>query len=161
MRTRPLTTINCALENYRTEHPDAAAARFLLAYHYMLVGRNDQATAELEAVIEREPNDQLAAQLLKGLTMGPQEQSALAHPAPPEEPVDTASLVGSWCASRPDGSNFELKLTADNTFDWRFTQRDKQEQLTGTYTLADNYLILTARDQNALVGHVACARRQA
>jgi tetratricopeptide (TPR) repeat protein len=146
-----------ALENYRAEHPNAGAPRFLLAYHHTLAGRNDRATAELEAVVKLEPHDQLAAQLLKGLTTGPQEKPASVPPQAPERPVDAASLLGSWRAERPDGSKFALTLAPGKTFRWSFTQQDKQQQLAGTYTLADSYLILTARDQNALIGHVAQA----
>jgi hypothetical protein len=48
-----------------------------------------------------------------------------------------------------------LALTKDNKFSWKFTQQDKTQELNGTYTLANNYLILSANDQNALVGQVA------
>ncbi|MBI3839523.1 MAG: tetratricopeptide repeat protein [Planctomycetia bacterium] len=144
-----------ALETYRDENPNAAAARFLLAYHYMLAGHNDKATAELETVVELEPKDQLSAQLLKGLTTPPEIQPPAGPARPPARPVAVESLVGNWRSSRADGSKFELNLSEDNRFSWKATQQDKQQQLSGTYTLADNYLILTASDQNALVGHVA------
>jgi hypothetical protein len=144
-----------ALENYRDENPNAADARFLLAYHYMLAGKNEQATAELEAVVQLEPKDQLAAQLLKGLTTPPPDQPPASPARPPARPVAAESLIGNWRGSRPDGSRFELSLSEDNQFSWKSAQQDKQQQLTGTYTLADSYLILTASDQNALVGHVA------
>lgn len=146
-----------ALEEYRNEHPDASAARFLLAYHYMLSGRDKQAAEELQVVTEQEPNDQLAAQLLAGLSTPSADQPPAAAPGTaPAQPVELAELIGQWRSSRSDGSTFELKLTDDNQFTWKCTQRDnKQQLLSGTYTLADNYLILTARDQNALVGRVA------
>jgi hypothetical protein len=144
-----------ALEIYREENPNVAGARFLLAYHYMLAGKNQQAAAELEAVVELEPKDQLAAQLLKGLTTPPDEQRTAGPARAPARPVEAESLVGNWKGSRPDGSKFELKLGEDKEFSWKSTQQDKQQQLSGTYTLADNYLILTASDQNALVGQVA------
>jgi Tfp pilus assembly protein PilF len=144
-----------ALEAYRSEHPQAGAARFLLAYHCMLAGRDEQAATELQAVVELEPSDQLAANLLTGLTTTPPEQPPALPDASPMPPVEADSLVGNWHCSRSDGAKFDLKLTSDNQFSWRFNQQEKQQQLTGTYTLADNYLILTARDQNALVGHVS------
>lgn len=146
-----------ALEDYRSEHPEASAARFLLAYHYMLSGRDKEAAEELQVVTEQEPNDQLAAQLLRGLSTPSEDQPPAAAPdTAPAQPVELAELVGQWRSSRSDGSKFELKLTDDNQFTWKCTQRDnKQQLLSGTYTLADNYLILTARDQNALVGRVA------
>ena len=57
-----------ALESYRNENFDNGAAHFLLAYHYMLAGHNEPAADELREVVRLEPADQLAAQLLKGLT---------------------------------------------------------------------------------------------
>ncbi len=143
------------LQAFSADHPDAAEARFLLAYHYMLAGHNEEAAEELKIVVELQPKDTLSAQLLKGLTTPQQEQPPVASTAPPARPVEAASLIGNWRGSRPDGSKFELNLTGDNRFSWQFTQQDKQQHLDGTYTLADNYLILSASDQNALVGHVA------
>src|SRR6185437_12399128 len=57
-----------ALEAYRTQNPNAAYAHFLLAYQYMMLGYKEQAAAELNAVVALQPSDQLAAQLLRGLT---------------------------------------------------------------------------------------------
>ncbi len=146
-----------ALEGYRRDNPAAAPARFLLAYHYLLAGHNQQAAAELQAVVELEPKDQLAAQLLKGLTAAPTNDEPPTTPPAllPASPVDASSLIGHWTGNRSDGSHFELNLTRDNKFTWEFTQQNKKQRLNGNYTLADNYLILTASDQNALVGHVA------
>ena len=155
------------LESYRNDNFDNGAAHFLLAYHYMLAGHNEPAANELREVVRLEPGDQLAAQLLKGLTTpasAPSDPSNLAGgPEPSADgpalaasaPVEIGSIVGHWQASRPDGSKFQLNLGADNKFTWNFSQQDKQQKLAGTFTLADNYLILKASDQNALVGQVA------
>jgi hypothetical protein len=75
-------------------------------------------------------------------------------PAQPAAPVNPGSLLGNWSASRPDGSSFRLQLAEGNKFSWKFGAKDKQQTLTGTYTLADNYLILKGNDQNSLVGQV-------
>jgi hypothetical protein len=127
----------------------------------MLQGHNDEAATELGAVVQLQPKDQLAAQLLKGLTTkpgaNPPPTQASTAASPPAAPVEAASIIGNWKSSRDDGSKFELNLTKDNKFSWKFTQEDKQQQLSGTYTLANNYLILSASDQNALVGQVAMA----
>ena len=148
-----------ALEGYCNENPQAPHARFLLAYHYLLEGHNDEAAIEFEAVVELQPKDQLSAQLLKGLKNPPSDQAPaepeLAAPALPTTPVEPAMVLGSWKSSRADGSKFELSLTKDNKFSWKFSQDGKDQQLKGTYTLANNYLILSANNQNALVGQVA------
>jgi tetratricopeptide (TPR) repeat protein len=144
-----------ALETYRDTNPNAAEGRFLLAYHYLLGGHDQAAATELKAVVAIQPNDQLAAQLLKGLTSPSTDQTPPAAPPTPAAPVDPAAVVGNWTASRPDGSKVELQLSADQQFSWKATQQDQTQQMSGKYTLANNYLILTASDQNALVGQVA------
>jgi tetratricopeptide (TPR) repeat protein len=144
-----------ALESYCEQNPRTADARFLLAYHYMLGGHNPEAANLLKEVVQLQPNDQLSAQLLKGLTTPPDQQPPAAPPTTPAAPVAESSLIGDWRASRPDGSNFQLSLSNDKKFVWRFRQQDKQQEITGRYTLANNFLILSASDQNALVGQVA------
>lgn len=153
-----------SLEAYCNENPQAPHARFLLAYHYLLEGHDQEAATELEAVIELQPKDQLAVQLLKGLKDSPDDDTpagpSLATPAttaPPAPPVQPAMVIGNWKADRSDGSAFELNLSQDNKFLWKFNQDGKQQQLQGTYTLANNFLILAANEQNTLVGQVAMA----
>ena len=99
----------------------------------------------------------MAAQLLKGLTTPADAvpQPGPAEPSEPAAPVDAAAIVGSWRSSRPDGSKFQLTLGRDNKFVWKFNQADKEQQMTGNYTLANNFLILSASDKNSLVGQVA------
>jgi tetratricopeptide (TPR) repeat protein len=143
-----------ALEQYCNDQPTAAAPRFLLAYHYLLAEHNNEAAAVLQDVVNLEPDDQLAAQLLKGLTT-PADRTTPPGPPTPGRPVDRQSIVGHWRASRSDGSTFDLNLTDDGKFQWTFKQQEREQQLAGNFTLADNYLILSAGDQNALVGHVS------
>jgi tetratricopeptide (TPR) repeat protein len=149
-----------ALEGYCNENPEAPHARFLLAYHYLLEGHNDEAATELQAVVQLQPKDQLATQLLKGIQSHsnkepPPEGPDLAPETPPAAPVQPDSVIGDWKASREDGSSFQLRLGQDKKFSWQFTQDGKQQKLSGTYTLANNFLILSASNQNALVGQVA------
>jgi hypothetical protein len=78
------------LEAYCTAMPKAASARFLLAALYMTQGSNDAAAAILKQVVELQPRDTLAAQLLTALTATPPTEVAQAptEPAqPPSAPV--------------------------------------------------------------------------
>jgi tetratricopeptide (TPR) repeat protein len=152
-----------ALEKYTQDHPDAADARFLLAYQYLLNGHNDAASAELKQVVALQPSDTLSAQLLKSIspaadggapTPGPGAPTPDAAPALAAKPATAAALVGNWTASRPDGTKVEMGLGPANQFTWQFTQGGKPQELKGTYTLADNYLVLKASEQNSLVGQV-------
>jgi tetratricopeptide (TPR) repeat protein len=56
-----------ALQNYAKENPQAADARFLLAYHDLTAGNLDTARNELEQVAQLEPKDHLAPELVKAL----------------------------------------------------------------------------------------------
>ena len=56
------------LEQYAKTHPDAADARFLLAYQYLTCGHADAAAKELKQVVRLKPNDQVSAQLLASLS---------------------------------------------------------------------------------------------
>ncbi len=57
-----------ALEDYDRQHPNEGPGRFLLAYHYLVLGYKDQAVEQLRDVVRVQPKDQLSAALLKALT---------------------------------------------------------------------------------------------
>lgn len=71
-----------ALVEYIRAHRDAADARFVLAYHDLMQGHKDLAKAQLEKVLGKVPQDQLAAKLLTDLGGKPPASSAK-PPAPP------------------------------------------------------------------------------
>ena len=56
-----------ALENYCKANPMAASARFLLAYHYLILDSRDAAVKMLKSVVALLPSDDLAVYLLKSL----------------------------------------------------------------------------------------------
>lgn len=56
------------LEDYCGANPNAADARFVLAYHYLTLGYVDEAKAELEVVVKLQPQDELSTQLVKLLS---------------------------------------------------------------------------------------------
>jgi tetratricopeptide (TPR) repeat protein len=149
-----------ALERYRNENPKIAEARFLLAYHYTTGGHSAAAASELKSVVQLRPNDELSAQLLRALSHTDNDPPMpRPRPAPSErtaraEPPDSARLVGNWKASRPDGSTFGLKLTKDAKFTWNFTREDKTQEFSGTYTVADNYLVLKQSDEESMIGQI-------
>lgn len=56
-----------ALESYVGRNPSAKAARFLLAYHYLMLHQKAAARHVLKRVVALQPRDQLAASLLTAL----------------------------------------------------------------------------------------------
>jgi tetratricopeptide (TPR) repeat protein len=154
-----------ALEEHVKANPDDAAARFLLAYHYLTCGHNDAAASQLKKVVALNPQDTLSSQLLQGLSdkeppAAPAPQDATSTPAAPAtqavtKPVDAAKLVGAWKSTRADGSTFALTLTDDGKFNWKYTQKGKTQEYNGPYTVADNLLILKQNDNPVMVGKVS------
>src|SRR5262249_18533709 len=56
-----------ALEAYQRDHPNAADASFVLAYHYMVLGHLNAAITQLENVVKLLPESQLSAKMLTAL----------------------------------------------------------------------------------------------
>lgn len=144
-----------ALEQYRNANPNAAEARFLLAYHYMSCDHPEAATVEFKEVIRINPKDQLAAQLLAGLSNSDSEETQ--KDAGPEmvdapSPVDAKSLVGNWTASRSDGSAFSLNLTDAGTYNWKFIKSGKTQEYAGAFSVADGLLVLKRNGKPVMIG---------
>ena len=144
-----------ALRDYVRANPNDPAARFLLAYQYLTCGSNDAAAAQLKEVVKLNPQDALSAQLLQGL--GDKEPPAAAEqPRPRSRPSLSRPQSGGQLESQPAG-RFELRpdACADGKFTWKFTQKDKMQQFSGPYTMADNLLILTQNENPVMVGQAA------
>lgn len=155
-----------ALEEYRKAHPDAADARFVLAYHYLTQGHGEAAAKELAKVVELNPGDALSAQILKSLTPPAAGTGDETPPTPDSEltqaddakpatakptPLSLEKLVGNWTASRNDGSTFVLNMTRDEKFTWKFTLNKKTQEFQGPFEVADNVLILKQKNSPAMV----------
>jgi hypothetical protein len=145
-----------ALEQYAKSHADEPEARFLLADQYLTCGYTDAAALQLKEVVRLNPKDQLSAQLLSSIS-APEtvEPAAPSQPAAPTKPANAASLVGNWTATRADSATIKLALAGDGKFTWALDQNGKPQQFSGTYTVADDLLILKQGDNPVMVGQVA------
>ena len=169
-----------ALELFVRTNPQDGAARFLLAYHYITDGHPDAAAIQLQRVVLVVPTDQIAADLLKtiqatkpGDAATPEKQPDAQQPTPqpPDEaanaavnpainissakPVDPSMLVGTWNASRAEGSTFVLTLMKDATYTWKFSQDQKPPTvLSGTYKIEGSVLSLENKNGGALIAGV-------
>jgi tetratricopeptide (TPR) repeat protein len=128
-----------ALEAYVGENPKSAEGHFVLGYHYLTCGQQEQATAELLQAQRLMPNDTVSAQLLQMLG-----KSASPPPAAAESEVkiDVAKLVGNWHASRGGKANFDLTLSKDKSFTWVYREGKKKQEVKGAYALDGNVLAL-------------------
>ncbi|HEV3137490.1 MAG TPA: tetratricopeptide repeat protein [Pirellulales bacterium] len=142
-----------ALEDYRNANQNVAEAWFLLGYHYLTCGETDQAATEFKEVVRLNPKDELSAQLLASLVSQPGSAQP-PGPSAPAAPVSASSLVGKWKADRPDGTSIGLDLTKDSKFTWKFAQQEKTQEFNGTYSVADNLLILNKDNNPVMVGQV-------
>ncbi|HEV3196806.1 MAG TPA: tetratricopeptide repeat protein [Bryobacteraceae bacterium] len=158
-----------ALESFVRNQPQDGASRFLVAYHYMTAGHTAAAAKQLQQVVALVPDDKVAADVLKMIAAPKTGSEALSAekptPQPPQEPnpgaapgakpVDPAALVGTWRASRGDSSKFELILTKEGTFTWKFSQTQQPAQeFTGKYTVEVNVLALEKDDGGSLIAEV-------
>ena len=144
-----------ALEQYSLAHPAATDAKFLLADQYLTCGHLDAAAAQLKEVVKLDPKDQLSAQLLSSISApNTAEPVMAAKPVAPAAPATAASLAGNWTATRADNATIKLNLTGDGKFTWALDQNGKPQQFSGTYTIADNLLILKQGNNPMMVGQV-------
>ncbi len=157
------------LEAFTQQQPADAAARFVLAYHYLVAGHTDAAVDELTAVVASQPEDKVAQRMLESL-QGPAETPpapAQAPPAPAAPPAELASdadaeastmegtdLVGTWRAER-EGDAFELRVDDDAAFVWKVTPKSGAPvEITGPLVATSDKLILESQDQGTMVANV-------
>ncbi|WP_197446589.1 tetratricopeptide repeat protein [Tautonia plasticadhaerens] len=164
------------LESYCKQHPDDPASHFVLAYHYLILGHDDQAAAALRVVTARQPEDAVSARMLQALTDASQPPAAAtgspgaAAPASPpaeapsratgeagsaapaaDEP--TTDLVGRWKAEPSDRVGFALTIGEDGTYSWVVSPTGAPPtSISGAYGVDGDTLILKNEEQGDLVG---------
>ena len=159
----PYTEQLRALEAHVKQNPDDAAARFVLAYHYLVAGHTENAVTELKAVVAKQPGDQIAQRMLQALQ--PAEPPAEEVPTPSAEApapdaesdaasTETTDLIGKWRADRNDDV-FGLWIKEDGTFDWKVIQKDKDPiEIKGQMATTSDTLVLESGDQGSMVARV-------
>jgi len=120
-----------------------------------LAANNDQAATQLKEVVRLSPRDQLSAQLLAGLS-GTKAAlpAASAQPTAPAPPIQAGRPGGRLDGEPPEGASFAFNLSPDTTYRWQFTQNGKTQQFSGTYSLADNLLILKSGGNPTMIGQI-------
>jgi tetratricopeptide (TPR) repeat protein len=134
------------LESTIQSNPNGADVRFLLAYHYITGDHIEAAVKQLKAVVELQPNDKLAVDLVKMYDKSapdPATQTAnktstdeLEKPAYP-----MAKLYGDWTADDKSGK-FMMHLGDNDEFTWKFTRDGQDQNMTGAYVVRGNNLVM-------------------
>ena len=165
-----------ALEAYATAKPEAADARFLLGYHYMVCGHVAEAAEQFRLASELQPKDTIAAQLYhlcavtgQGSSVsaeGAEESTAaveedaaipaeLNTPAIQPESVPIEKLSGKWVADKGESGVVTLTVKDDGSFAWDFTKGDKSEGFEGEYSMNDDGLLVLDSPDAQMVATVA------
>jgi uncharacterized protein (TIGR03066 family) len=145
-----------ALEAYVKANPDAADARFVLAYHYMTGGNKDAAAAQYKKLYERTPQDTVIKELLL-LTGGTEAIGAPTTPDAPLTPavkINPAEVVGKWSAANQSGATFVLDLGQDGSFTWTYSQNGKSQAVKGVYALDGNVLAMEPETGGTMVAEI-------
>ncbi|HEX5103592.1 MAG TPA: tetratricopeptide repeat protein [Pirellulaceae bacterium] len=142
------------LEAYVKANRTNAGAIFVLAYHYLVIGQNDEAIKALREVVRLQPKDTTAQRMLGSLAP-PEEKPAETTPPPAApENAPTTDLVGTWRASSGDAV---IELTIDDQFNftWKATPKGKPAvEVKGTVNASSDSLALETKDQGNMVGQV-------
>jgi tetratricopeptide (TPR) repeat protein len=132
------------LEDYVKSNPDAADARFVLAYHYLTMNHTDAAAHQLASVVKALPGDAVARQLYDMLTYksSGETKPPAEPPAPTGPTLAAADLVGAWKAKGPSNSAFEMALTKEGEFTWKYTKGKKEQVVKGAFAVDRNTLAM-------------------
>jgi tetratricopeptide (TPR) repeat protein len=143
-----------ALETFVNEHPKDSAARFVLAYHYLVCGHKDQASEQLARIQQAVPNDGVTAQLL---TMLGKSATPPAAPVVAESnaKIDVSQLLGTWTSSRDGKAQFELTLEKDKDFTWTYQEGKVKQKLSGAYAVDGSVLALEPDAGGVMVAEVS------
>lgn len=152
-----------ALESYAKAKPDAADARFLLGYHYMVCGHLEQASAEFAAAAKLQPADSVSSQLRdltaassnNGESDAAKEAEAPAEALPPPPaPVPLEKLTGTWVSDKGAQGTVTLAFKEDGKFIWTFKKDDKSNEFGGDFSMNDNGLLVLDAEESQMVAAV-------
>lgn len=146
------------LETTVKNNPDGAAARFVLGYHYLVAGHQDAARKQFARVVDLQPKDRVAVQLLGGLQK-PEDSQAVRPPEPREDENrvrdgEETELVGHWTARRGEDMPFDLQLSEDGNFTWTAGAGGDASKIEGKYEIDGQTLVLDGGTNESLVGHL-------
>jgi tetratricopeptide (TPR) repeat protein len=148
------------LESRVKQNPNAADARFVLAYHYLTQGNKDAAATQYKQLYEKSPQDTVIKELLL-MTGGPEAIGAPTTPAAPAATgvkINATELVGRWSAAGEGGAKFVLDLTQEGRFNWTYSQDGKSQAVKGVYALDGDVLAMEPETGGTLLAQLTQPR---
>jgi tetratricopeptide (TPR) repeat protein len=150
------------LEQFVDTRSEDAAARFVLAYQYLMLGEQDLAVAMLREVTRLQPQDSVATRMLTALDPPPapaQSQANVSRAA--ENPTEGAAaagletdLIGQWQATS-EQATIELTIQEDFTFVWQAQSPGQPPiELSGNFAGTASGIELITTEQGVLAGTV-------
>ena len=144
----------------------AAAARFVLAYHYYTTGYADAALEQWGRVLGLQPDERVSAGLIRELQParprnGDQTARTPPIPGPSGSPAAASpsgkagKLVGTWTANPAPDTTITLTFRPQGLIVWKVRQPGRDREFSG-YAIYEQRILTLAMDQdNALVGTVS------
>ena len=145
------------LEAYTKASPEAAAAHFLLGYHYLVCGHMANASVEFGAASKLQPADSISRQLaaLTADSVPDAGDGAVGvAPVTRPDPVPAEKLVGSWSTGSAAGKIL-FTMNPGGDFSWSCTGAQNTSVMKGTYGLDDKGLLVLSTDDSQLVSAVS------
>lgn len=143
-----------ALEQFVFRNEHNAAAQFLLAYHYLMLGHLTAARDHLRQVASLEPRDSLTKNILAGLDRAwvPRPADRRDHPPAPQS---AGSFLGVWSSHPIAGVVIEVMLDPAGQFVWNYREGNQSRTFSGTYALEGGSLVFKRLDGQTMDGVVA------
>ena len=66
-----------------------------------------------------------------------------------------AELLGSWNASRDNGSRFELTVTESGEFTWAYGKDDEKQEIKGVFVVDDGVLAMEPDSGGVMLANVS------
>jgi tetratricopeptide (TPR) repeat protein len=159
-----------ALETFKAQNPQAAPARFVLAYLYLTEEHAGAALEQLMLARALSPSDALSTHLIEQLEH-PRQPATRAGLAPragpadgPPSALDLADSVptgknrrieGIWRAQPANDINISAVFHDGDRFSWKVSQQGKDRQFQGRFTSEYGVLALVEYvNTNTLVGRL-------
>lgn len=129
-----------ALEKYTNENGGKNGSRLLLAYHYLTCNHKDAARQQFELLVQAQPDDAVAVDLLQML--GGKAPSAPKPTVPSGPKATEADLIGAWQSRTADGTAFQLTLAKDGEFIWIHGSGADAQTIRGVFAIDDGVLAM-------------------